>query len=168
MGEQKSRAAVNEPIGLCDLIEAAQPRDGFDVRWHDTEPDDWADAVGDAVVARARCGAFFQLRVPTFRLVEGATSASKIDIEGAILRLRDSLVWGEFASVCNIAERIDAFLAVFERDRASAPLARRCRDDLDALLILADWCEENDLPMAAREARHFDDLVRYLRRDLFP
>jgi hypothetical protein len=63
---------------------------------------------------------------------------------------------------CAVAERVDCFLATLETGAQSRQLASGCRDDLDGLLVLADWCEENGLPAAAAEARHLHGLVRLL------
>jgi hypothetical protein len=66
--------------------------------------------------------------------------------------------------VCNLAHRIDSFLASLSTNNTAAAFARGCRDDLTTLLILADWCDEQNLPHAAAEARHLHNLTRYLLR----
>jgi hypothetical protein len=70
--------------------------------------------------------------------------------------------WDLFWEACELAEELDNYLAVLE-PQAPRALVAGCRDDLDTLPILADWCEENGLPMAGREARRLHDLVRWLR-----
>jgi hypothetical protein len=72
--------------------------------------------------------------------------------------------WVAFSEVVEMAERIDALLAALESDRRTAPLARDCRDNVDLLLVLADWCQDNDRPRAAAEARHLHALACSLRR----
>jgi hypothetical protein len=69
--------------------------------------------------------------------------------------------WDAFREVCELAWRIDCFLAALSRDKILAALARDCRHDLSLLLVLADWAEENGLPASAAEARHLHGLVRY-------
>jgi hypothetical protein len=73
-------------------------------------------------------------------------------------------VWLPFIEACELAERIDSFLAALSTDNTTAAFARGCRDDLTTLLILADWCDEHNLPHAASEARHLRNLTRYLLR----
>ncbi len=69
----------------------------------------------------------------------------------------------ELTTVALFAERIDYFLAALEREGTTRQLARDCRDDLDLLLVLADWCQDAGLPRAATEARHLHGLVRSYR-----
>ncbi len=73
--------------------------------------------------------------------------------------------WGAFLYACETAERVDCFLACLERG-PGGPLARDCRRDLELLLVLADWCDENGRALAAAEARHLHGLVRSLRADI--
>jgi hypothetical protein len=73
-------------------------------------------------------------------------------------------VWIPFMEACELAERIDSFLASLSTNNTAAAFARGCRDDLTTLLILADWCDEQNLPHAAAEARHLHNLTRYLLR----
>ena len=61
--------------------------------------------------------------------------------------------------------RLDDFLFTFEADPRCRHLARDCRDDLALLNILADWCEDNDRPVAAAEARHLWALVASILRE---
>jgi hypothetical protein len=68
--------------------------------------------------------------------------------------------WGAFVGACELAERIDSFLAAVARGKVAAALATDCRQDLGMLLVLADWCAEHDLPAAAAEARHLYGLTR--------
>jgi hypothetical protein len=69
--------------------------------------------------------------------------------------------WRAFREACELAWRIDCFLAALSRDKLIAALARDCCQDLSVLLILADWAEENGRPASAAEARHLHGLVRY-------
>ncbi len=82
-------------------------------------------------------------------------------LEACVGKLKaDRLALAPLLEACELADRIDGFLAVMERPGPGRALAVGCRDDLDGLLVLADWCEENGLPAAAREARHLAGLVR--------
>lgn len=67
--------------------------------------------------------------------------------------------WWGFRDVIRLCDQIDNFLATLEGDRRATGLARACRDDLDLLLILADCCEEHDLPRAAEQARYYHGLA---------
>lgn len=77
--------------------------------------------------------------------------------------VRDKPPMQELTTVALFAERIDYFLAALEREGTTRQLARDCRDDLDLLLVLADWCQDAGLPRAATEARHLHGLVRSYR-----
>jgi hypothetical protein len=74
--------------------------------------------------------------------------------------LRRCPIWEELAGVCELADRLDGFLAILEQVGTAGQLARDVRNDLDLLLILADLCEENNQPVVAAEARHLHWLVR--------
>jgi hypothetical protein len=63
--------------------------------------------------------------------------------------------------VCDLVVRIDALL--FSLEKPARALALACRDDLDLLPILADWCDDNGLPASSAELRHLHGLVRCLR-----
>jgi hypothetical protein len=78
------------------------------------------------------------------------------------LRLAREPAWTPFAEACDLACRIDCFLATQERGGDGGRLGRASRGELDGLLILADWCEENGRSAAAAEARHLHGLVRFL------
>jgi hypothetical protein len=67
--------------------------------------------------------------------------------------------WEAFLEACELAERIDAFLATLEQGGPGGQVARECRDDLDLLPVLADWCDDNGLPLSAAEARHLHRLI---------
>jgi hypothetical protein len=69
--------------------------------------------------------------------------------------------WQAFCEVCELAGRIDALIDVLERDGVA--LARSCREDLDALPVLADWCDDSGRPAAAAEVRHLHAQVRHCR-----
>jgi hypothetical protein len=66
--------------------------------------------------------------------------------------------WAPLHRACDLAARIDALLATLEP--SARPLALACRDDLDGLPVLADWCDDNGQPAAAAELRHLGGLVR--------
>jgi hypothetical protein len=72
--------------------------------------------------------------------------------------------WVAFREVCNLVGRIDGLLGVLEHDGVA--LARSCREDLDALLVLADWCDDCGRPAVAAEARHLHGLVRHFRASM--
>jgi hypothetical protein len=67
-----------------------------------------------------------------------------------------------FREACELAERIDSFLAAVGRGAQGAGLAADCRECLDTLLVLADWCDDQGRPAAAAEARHLHALARSL------
>jgi hypothetical protein len=67
--------------------------------------------------------------------------------------------WRSFFEACDLADRIDCFLATIPAGSQGARLARSCRADVTALVILADWYEENGLPASAAEARHLHSLA---------
>ena len=68
--------------------------------------------------------------------------------------------WSAFARACDLAERIDGFLAALEQGGEGAGVARGCRRDLDGLAVLADWCDEAGLHLTAAEARRLHGLAR--------
>lgn len=67
--------------------------------------------------------------------------------------------WLDFLGVVLLADEIDSFLAALESDRRAAGLARACRDEVDLLLVLAEFCEDHAMPRAAEEARYFHGLA---------
>jgi hypothetical protein len=79
------------------------------------------------------------------------------------LPLAECPAWVAFREVCDLAERIDSFLAAVGRGAQGAGLASDCRDCLDTLLVLADWCDDQGRPAAAAEARRLHALARGLR-----
>jgi hypothetical protein len=84
------------------------------------------------------------------------------DINGTILLNLDEFPpWVAFCEACDLAGRITGLVDVLEGERVA--LARTCRDDLDGLLVLADWCEDAGRPTVAAEARHLHGLVRHFR-----
>jgi hypothetical protein len=112
----------------------------------------------------------YVLRLVT-ELIDGVLEAAR---GGDFFRWREawllddlsaSPAWEAFCEVCALADRIDSLLVTLERG-SSAALARGCRDDLDGLLVLGDWCEDHALPCAATELRHLHGLVRDLRTSL--
>jgi hypothetical protein len=70
--------------------------------------------------------------------------------------------WSAFREACELAERIDCFLAAVGRGAQGAGLAADCRECLDTLLVLADWCDDQGRPAAAAEARHLHALASSL------
>jgi hypothetical protein len=79
--------------------------------------------------------------------------------EAAIDRLEASWRWEGFQEACELAERIDAFLATLEGGGPGRQVARECRSDLDLLPVLADWCIDNGLPDSATLARQLHQVV---------
>jgi hypothetical protein len=77
--------------------------------------------------------------------------------------LDDLLLLKAFQATCELAERIDSFLAL-RFDGMGAALARACREDLEVLTVLADWHADEGRPRAAAEARHLLALVHSLPR----
>jgi hypothetical protein len=84
--------------------------------------------------------------------------------EDTVPQLADCPAWLGFQEVVTLAERIDSFLAVLEREGTTRQLARDSREDLDLLCVLSDWCQDNGMPQAAAEARHLHTLVQVSRR----
>jgi hypothetical protein len=79
--------------------------------------------------------------------------------------LENEPLWQELYQACELADRIDHFLAQLEKADAGGLLARACRQDLEALQILADWCEEQGRLAVAAEARHLLGLARSAAAD---
>jgi hypothetical protein len=69
-----------------------------------------------------------------------------------------TVTWRPLREACEVATRLDALL--FSLEKPARSLALACRDDLDSLPILADWCDDNGLPASAAELRHLYGLVR--------
>jgi hypothetical protein len=69
--------------------------------------------------------------------------------------------WTAFCEVCDLVGRIDSLLITLESNNRA--LARACREDLDALPVLADWYEESGRHASAAELRHLHGLVRHFR-----
>jgi hypothetical protein len=87
--------------------------------------------------------------------------APESDAWQAVKECDVSLVSGRaLCEVCDLAVRIDAML--FSLEKSARSLALACRDDLDSLPVLADWCDDNGLPASAAELRHLYGLVRCL------
>jgi hypothetical protein len=78
------------------------------------------------------------------------------------LPLEECPAWAAFREGCELAERIDCFLAAVGRGAQGAGLAADCRACLETLLVLADWCDDQGRPTAAAEARHLHALARAL------
>jgi hypothetical protein len=66
--------------------------------------------------------------------------------------------WQGLSEVCELADRIDQFLAVYDGSGEGAGLARSCRDDVGLLGVLADWLTDHQYLSAAEEARHLGRL----------
>ena len=64
--------------------------------------------------------------------------------------LEECPAWAAFREACEVAERIDSFLAAAGRGAQGAGLAADCRECLDTLRVLADKLEhgETSLPLA--------------------
>ena len=74
--------------------------------------------------------------------------------------------WVEFGEALILAERIDSFLSVLGRGGPGAALARDCRENLDLLLVLADWCQDGGQVRAAAESTHLHELACSVYRSL--
>jgi hypothetical protein len=157
-----------ERLGLAGLVEAAwdpAKARGEIVTWH-------VEAQGMGREEAGRCADAFQqlaelvlrgCRGGQFAWAEETAGLANLEVdpdwEERLLRLDECPAWVEFSRAVDLAARIDSFLAVLEREGTTRHLARDCRDDLDVLLVLADWCQDNGLPQAAAEARHLHGLA---------
>ena len=74
------------------------------------------------------------------------------------------VAWEPFIVACDVADRIESLLGSLGTNNECIGFARTCHNDLTALLILADWCDEHNLPAAAVEARHLHNLTQHLLR----
>jgi hypothetical protein len=155
-------------MGLVDLVEAAcqrcllddQIRDWFDSQGS-SEPDaeDYQEGARELtrmIVARCRLGLFGEAN----KLVRLERTSLPEELFYEIDDLISCPIWEELAGVCELADRLDHFLAILEQVGTAGQLARDARNDLDLLLILADLCEENDQSAVAAEARFLHRLVR--------
>jgi hypothetical protein len=110
------------------------------------------------------CGAGQYRTAAKLREITKLRDAGIVDIPeplyGTVFWLDNMKAAGELTEAVILAERVDYFLAALEREGTTRQLARDCRDDLDLLLVLADWCHDAGLPRAAAEARHLHGLVR--------
>jgi hypothetical protein len=77
----------------------------------------------------------------------------------------DNPRWNSFLRSLEEVSRLGDFLSTLETDPRCRPLARDCRDDLSLLNVLADWCEDNERPVTAAEARHLGALVASILRE---
>ena len=62
-------------------------------------------------------------------------------------------------AACELAVRISSFVTI-PWPGMGRSLASSCKEDLEALAILADWLAEQELPLAAEEARRLLGMVR--------
>jgi hypothetical protein len=158
-------------MGLFDLVVAARHifTSRVEVFGWGGEPIDITrrfDALLDDIEDAARHGRYLlAARLTSWWNYREEDFARFLDQSGFLPHLEESPNWQAFAHACSLADRIDSLLATLERG-AAAPVARGCRDDLDALPVLADWCDDHALPCAAREARHLHALARALRASL--
>jgi hypothetical protein len=126
-------------VGLADLMERWRfPTRGFPIG---------LDAA-EAACRFARAGLFGHAR-----RLQGLLPSEERYVLGLYA------AWRDFLDVVFLADEIDSLLAVLEADRQAAGLARACRDELDLLLILAEFCEDHAMPRAAEQARFFHDLA---------
>jgi hypothetical protein len=157
--------ADHERMGLYELVALArdcwagrvevleQQEETRPVGFRSALSDDWAwgniqDSVEEVIQDAAR-GVFGPPVSPGDRLDE---------------LLEGIPCWADFCAVCDLAGRIDLLLDVLQSDGAA--LAPACRDDLDALSVLADWCDDARRPAAAAELRHLHGLFRHFRAAL--
>jgi hypothetical protein len=118
-----------------------------------------AERLARHIDARCRLGLFGE----AIRLVRLEPASLPADIFSQIEQIDDMRscpIWEELVGVCELADRVDNFLAILEQAGTAGQLARAVRNDLDLLLILADLCEETNQPVVAAEARHLHGLVR--------
>jgi hypothetical protein len=170
---------MSERMGLFDLVAAARRHYTGRARvsgWLG-EPDEILSGLEehlDTIVCAAANGNFLQVARLARWWEQGLHDSLSIAFRmfldwitqaGYSIDLSDAPAWGCFADACNLAERIDSLLATLESGPGSG-LARGCRDDLDGLAVLADWCDDQGLAASAREARHLHGLVRDVRATL--
>jgi hypothetical protein len=150
---------------LAGLVAGARERyvDEEDIAEWFWEQWEWApeaslvEWLADEAVRLAEAGVYFRPWNKRLALLERCPAA----VFGSYLDLGEPCPgWGTFTEVFELAAWVDSFLATLERGGPGKGLARGCREDLDGLPVLADWCEENGLPAAAAEARHLHRLVR--------
>jgi hypothetical protein len=157
--------------GLVELVEAARDRalarDHIE-RWH-IEVHEWAKDYAESAKEVAReiaAEACLLCQGGQFRRARKLVAARDAYIPDHLWDLLEWVpecpTWAAFAGVVALAERIDSLLAALEPE--AGPLARDCRDDLDLLGVLADWCDDAGKARAAAEARHLRRLAGVLRR----
>jgi hypothetical protein len=110
--------------------------------------------MADGVVRAAGGGDFFIAVDRAYDLVD------EFDWRGEIR----GGCWTRLLEVCKLAEQVDCFLATLDQAGPMAALARGCRHDYFALLMLADCCDENGKPRAAAEARYLYARLREIDR----
>jgi hypothetical protein len=153
---------------LVGLVDAAQERmmaDCHAARWH-RDDWNWSDEVAEDCkhaaieLAHEACllclaGQFAQARRQTEFDDDGP-----LEVRWAQLVMFGTCQpWTAFREVILLAQRIDSFMSALESDQLARPLVRDCRGNLDLLCVLADWCQDNDRPRAATEARPLHDLA---------
>jgi hypothetical protein len=74
----------------------------------------------------------------------------------------DDAPWVELGDNIDVLGRIEDFLTVQELHGPSPQLARDCREDLDLLLVMVDYCLDQGQPLAAEEARYLHSLASAL------
>jgi hypothetical protein len=100
--------------------------------------------MADGVVKAAEGGDFFRAVDRMYGLLD------ELDWRGGIR----GEYWTPLLEVCKLVEQVDCFLATLDQAAPTAALARGCRHNFFALLMLADCCDENGRPGAAAEARY--------------
>jgi hypothetical protein len=155
-------------VGLVELVRRARERalahDAV-ARWHRDEHD-WhhaaaqrcqeaAEEVADEVCKLVLGGQFRWACNVAFPYDLYVSMATWDDLG----LLDECPAWRTFHEAVELAERIDTYLAVMETDGRTAALAQDCRRELDLLCVLADLCEDAELPRAADEARHLHGLA---------
>jgi len=148
-------------------------------RVYDCCVDSWTDSPAAALILDLASLGDYRMAFKIARTVEDYGRRCHVDFTGhvpdefewvcvycelhevhSLLRCFDCTGWSSFMWACELADRIDSLLLTLENGRQGADLARGCRQELDGLLVLADWCEDADLPQSASEARHLHGLVR--------
>jgi hypothetical protein len=162
-----------EGLGLAGLVEAAwdpaRAREAI-VTWHVEAQGMGREDAGNCADAFAELAeeVLQQCRGGQYAWAEATAELANLEADPEWLERvywrGECPAWVEFSRAVSLAARIDSFLAVLEREGTTRHLARDCRDDLDVLLVLADWCQDNGLSQAAAEARHLHGLAGYGRR----
>jgi hypothetical protein len=146
-----ARVVMNE-LGAALLVEIRRLADGG------------LFGVAKRLVRVSRVAAIPSSVLAELGLGERRTEQLNLDaldyLEYLLSELEDDPAWQQLNVICELADRVDNFLAVLEVGGEGGQVARACRDDLELLPVLADWHEEHGRPTVAAETRHLLGIVR--------